>query len=108
MEIFTLSDVQKQHGKTVKAGIILLTVALVALGILNMISQGSSLLKTDGVRWTFSNGSVIAASIPQRVPGDVAGIEVGDRLVSINFHAVHFPQDVGKILRDYGIGDKPF
>ncbi|PWT89094.1 MAG: hypothetical protein C5B54_09510 [Acidobacteria bacterium] len=107
-ETFILSDLNGQHGKAVKSGIILLTLVMVTLGVLNMSYQANSQLKTDGVHWTLSHGAVIAVSVPDRSPGDAAGIVPGDRLLSINFHSIHFPQDVGKSLRDYPIGDKPF
>lgn len=97
-----------QHRNSVKFAIVLLTLVMGTLGVLNLISQGSSQLKTDGIHWVFSQGSLIADSVPETSAGNAAGIEPGDRLITINLRTVHFPQDVGKILRDYGLPGKPF
>src|ERR1041385_436904 len=100
MEISHLLTGSSQHRNSVKIAIILLTLVMGTLGVFNLISQGSSQLKTDGVHWVFSEGNLIADSVPQNSAGDAAGIEPGDRLISVNLRIVHFPQDVGKILRD--------
>ena len=91
-----------------KAGILALTLAVVVLGILNFHEQWTSDIRTDGVRWIYAKGSLVADSVAHASAGEASGIESGDVLKSINFQPVLFPQDVGKILRDDGIPGKPF
>lgn len=88
-----------QHGRRVKAAVMVLTIGLLALAALNFSAQWHSDLKTDGIRWVFLNGQLIADAVAPNSAGAKAGIEPGDRLVSINFRQVILPQDVGKVIR---------
>ncbi|HSP07766.1 MAG TPA: histidine kinase N-terminal 7TM domain-containing protein, partial [Acidobacteriota bacterium] len=103
-----MNDNLGQHRKAVKAGILALTLAMVVLGVLNFHEQWTSDIRTDGVRWTYSKGNLVADSVSRGSAGETSQIEPGDILRSINFKPVLFPQDVGKILRDDAIAGRPF
>ena len=97
-----------QHRTSVKAVILVFTLAMCIFGAWNFHSQWTSDLRTDGVRWIFARGFLIADNVPHGSAAEAAGIQKGDRLVSINFKPVRLPQDVGKTLQDGAVPGKPF
>jgi len=78
---------------------------LVALAILNM-----ALVKTwsgepeDGVLWRIEQDRVVAVEVAPGQAGDLAGIELGDVLVSIDGAAIDTPSDVFRILEAGRVG----
>jgi len=106
-EYFVLSHPLTQHTKGVKLLVLLFTLAIAALGVANFVSQWTTEVKTDGVRWVFSSGALVADDVAVGSAGDEAGIRRGDVLRNINFQPVLFPQDVGKILRELSQQTKP-
>lgn len=99
--------VESQHRTSVKVVVSILTLLFVGLGVLNFIAQWNSDVRTDGVRWIFSSGALIADDVPLESAGAVAGIEAGDRLRSINFRSVLLPQDVGRVIQANGESGRP-
>jgi len=103
-----LNDPLAQHRKSVKVLVLLFTLAIAALGVANLVSQWNNDVKTDGVRWVFSSGALVADDVVIGSAGDLAGVRRGDVLRNINFQPVLFPQDVAKILNESSQQAKPF
>jgi two-component system, NtrC family, sensor kinase len=103
-----LGTALEQHRKIVKFGIVLLTLLMATFAVLNVVSQFRSSVKTDGVRWVFSRGQLIADGVMAGSAGTSAGIESGDILRSVNFRSVLLPQDLGRILNDPRNASRPF
>jgi predicted metalloprotease with PDZ domain len=62
----------------------LLRGVLVFIGVLNLRDRVAWTDPTDGISWTENNGELTAAEIDPRGPGKQAGIDSGNKLVSIN------------------------
>ena len=103
----SLVPVLEQHRKSVKFFILLFTLIMAALATANVISQWHSNIKTDGVRWVFSGGRLIADEVTDGSAGARAGISPGDVLRSINFRPVLLSQDVGKIINETQTVSRP-
>ena len=103
-----MNDPLTQHRKSVKVLVLLFTLAIAALGVANLVSQWNNDVKTDGVRWVFSSGALVADDVVIGSAGDLAGVRRGDVLRNINFQPVLFPQDVAKILNESSQQAKPF
>ena len=85
------------HSKGVKALILVFAIAMATLGALNFAAQWNAKPLTDGVKWIFFRGVVVADSVQHDSAGAIAGITKGDQLIAINFHKIRIPQDVGGI-----------
>jgi len=59
------------------------TVAAVVFASINFSKENSFEVPTDGVRWTESNGGLLAQAVPHDSPGERAGIKAGDLLVGV-------------------------
>jgi two-component system, NtrC family, sensor kinase len=81
---------------------------MAVLAAVNVISQWHSSIKTDGVRWVYSKGQLVADQISDSSPAALSGLKAGDVLRSINFTPVVLPQDVGKILNESQTAARPF
>jgi two-component system, NtrC family, sensor kinase len=97
----------EQHRSSVKALIVFFTLVMATLAVLNVRSQANSHLMTDGVRWVFSGGHLVADEVLPDSSGSRAGIVSGDALRSIDFRPVLLPQDVGKIINESRDGARP-
>ena len=62
----------------------LLTVASVALALLNFQQERGFQPPTDGIWWVEAHGVLQAARVPANSPGERAGIKPGDLLLSVN------------------------
>ncbi len=62
---------------------VLLTAVLLAVGILNVRDRAEWVDPTDGVYWVDGEAGLVATSVA-RAAREAAGIQVGDRLLSIN------------------------
>ena len=89
--------------------IALITVGVVIFGVINFIKRTESnswVAPDDGVTWTDSASGVEAWIVEPAGPGDKAGIQVGDTLVSIEGHEVKDSIEVTKQLFRLGIWTK--
>lgn len=66
----------------------LLTILMVAIGILNLRDRASWVDPADGVFWVESSSGLTAAEVDLEGPGGLAGIKPGDRLLSLDGRAV--------------------
>jgi two-component system NtrC family sensor kinase len=64
----------------------LFTVAAAVLGWINFRKETQFPVPSDGVRWVERDGALIAAAVEPNGPGARAGIEPGDRLLSVAGH----------------------
>lgn len=60
------------------------TLAAFGLAIANFVQESGYQQATDGVRWTETEGGLLARAVPADTPGEKAGIRAGDVLTSIN------------------------
>jgi PAS domain S-box-containing protein len=72
----------------------ILTVALLCLGIANVLLRARGQLVEDGVYWGARAEGVTAVAVAAGSGGDRAGIERGDILVAVNSTPVRTPLDV--------------
>ncbi|OFW33552.1 MAG: hypothetical protein A3J28_14465, partial [Acidobacteria bacterium RIFCSPLOWO2_12_FULL_60_22] len=84
----------------------LLTVAAVAVGILNLREQQRYRLPDDGVLWLDSEGGAVAAALTADTPAGRAGLRPGDILVSINGHPIQNAPEAGRRLFQLGAGSE--
>jgi PAS domain S-box-containing protein len=80
---------------------------MATLGALNFIAQWNSHPVTDGVKWIFFRGVVVADSVSSGSAGEQAGIQKGDQISAINFQKIRIPQDVGAIAAKEMAAKKP-
>ena len=73
----------------------LLSFVLAAIGIFNLRDRVNRIDSTDGVVWTDSKGVLEAATVESGGPASQAGIDLGDRLISINNQKI---VDSGQLL----------
>jgi two-component system NtrC family sensor kinase len=99
-EVRRLVTALEQHRNSVKLAVIVLTLIMAGLAISNVVSQFESDIKTDGIRWVYSHGQLIADVVSAGSAGSIADIEPGDVLRTINFRPVLLPQDLGRIIND--------
>ncbi len=67
------------------AGVLaLFTVAAITLAWINLRKEGSYPVPTDGIRWVERGQQIIADQVEPNGPGARAGVQVGDRLLSVN------------------------
>jgi two-component system NtrC family sensor kinase len=66
----------------------LLSILLVAVGVLNLRDRAIWTDPTDGVSWIEAEGGLRADVIESGGPGSRTGIQLGDRLLSINGQAI--------------------
>ena len=69
--------------------------ALLTLGAANIALRATWHEMEDGVLWTSSDGSVVAADIAAGTPAETVGLKPGDVLLAIDNHPV---QDVGDVV----------
>src|SRR5690242_4603807 len=60
------------------------TVAAITLAWINLRKESSYPVPTDGIRWVERGQQVIADQVEPGGPGARAGVEPGDRLLSVN------------------------
>jgi two-component system, NtrC family, sensor kinase len=63
---------------------VLLTAVLLTVGILNLRDRAEWVDPTDGVYWVDGENGLVAAEVSAGGPGSQAGIQAGDRLISVN------------------------
>jgi two-component system, NtrC family, sensor kinase len=83
---------------------LILSGIIVFIGIANLRDRAYRTEPTDGIYWEEANGSVQAAVIDAGGPGNLAGISVGDRLLSVNDHAVGNLGDYYNSIYELGSG----
>jgi two-component system NtrC family sensor kinase len=66
----------------------LLSLVLIVIGVANLRARIQWTDPTDGVFWTESEGILTAEAIDPNSPGDQAGINLDDQLLSINDHTI--------------------
>ena len=103
-----LSTVFEQHRRSVKLFVLCFTILMAGLAVANVVAQWNSSIKTDGARWVYSKGQLIADEVLDASPAARSGLRAGDALRSIDFRPVLLPQDVGKILNDQARGSRPY
>ncbi len=106
-EIFLLKESLGQHTKSVKVLILIFTLAIATLGAMNFAAQWNSKPVTDGVKWIFFRGVVVADTIASGSAGDDSGIQKGDQISAINLRKVRIPQDVGAIAEKEMAANRP-
>jgi len=82
----------------------LLSVFLVALGLINLRDRIAWQVPSDGVFWAFSEGFLEATEIDPDGPGYRAGIRSGDRLVSINGQPIDDLGQYSSLIERLGAG----
>jgi len=82
------------------------TIAAIAAGAISFQQVGRFRLPDDGIGWVERGGSVVAARVTHRGPGERAGIRAGDVLVSIQGVPVHEVVDVPRVLGGVGAWGK--
>lgn len=60
------------------------TLAAIGLAVANFMQENSSVIPTDGVRWTEADGGVRAVSVPGDTPAAKGGVRTGDILTAVN------------------------
>ncbi len=73
--------------RVVAVALALLTVAAVALAIMNFRQEQHFQQPTDGIWWAEAHGSLQAQRVPANSAGERAGIRAGDLLLSVNQQA---------------------
>ena len=71
---------------------------LLPLGALSFLNRATSLHGVDGIRWVEEGTSLRAVRVEPGGPGETAGIEPGDRLVSIDSFPVGRIQELRDLL----------
>jgi hypothetical protein len=85
------------------AGVLaLFTVAAITLAWINLRKESSYPVPTDGIRWVERGQQVIADQVEPGGPGARAGVEPGDRLLSVNGRPVTRIETVTQQM--YGAG----
>ena len=85
--------------KSVKALVLVFALAMATLGALNFAAQWNAKPVTDGVKWIFFRGVVVADSVTHDSAGSIAGIDKGDQLIAINFHKLEFRKMSARLPR---------
>ena len=80
-----------------------LTIAAAIAAGFNYQQQQIFRLPDDGVNWRVQHGEVVATRVLPKGAGYLAGIRVGDVLVSIQGVPVHTTQDVAKLQASPGV-----
>lgn len=83
--------------------LVLLTIAAVVFGIINLQQRLSFNVPDDGVSWIDNQRGVEAVFVAPASPGEQAGIKPGDVLVSIDAQPINRATDVVKRLWALGI-----
>ncbi len=76
------------------------TLALLALGLANVVSRATSTDVEDGVLWVERAVGVVAAEVAAPSAGSRAGVQPGDILIAIDNHPVESSDDVFAIQRE--------
>jgi PAS domain S-box-containing protein len=74
--------------------LLIVTLALFALGIANITSATHVHEVEDGVLWGLRSGNVTAIEVAEGSPGETAGLRAGDILLAVNGQPVHTAVDV--------------
>lgn len=83
--------------------VILVTCALVAVGILNLRDRVSFVEPSDGVFWSETREGLVASEVAGNGPGERAGIRVGNRLVAVNARPILNLGQYYALVGDLGI-----
>ncbi len=85
------------------ATLALLTLAAVVFAALNFQQRSRVAIPDDGVTWVASATGVEARSVTPGSPAELAGIEKGDRVVSVRGVRIHRSTDVTRVLWRAGV-----
>jgi hypothetical protein len=88
------------------AATVILTVAILILGGLNVQQKRRYVPSDDGCAWVQGSNAVEALLVVEGGPGDKAGIQRGDVLKAINGQAVRNDRHVTQILYELGVWSK--
>ena len=83
--------------------LVLLTIAAVAFGVVNLQQRVSFNVPDDGVSWVDTEQGVRALTVAPGSPGERAGIKSGDLLLAIDGQAIDRAVDVIKKLWSLGV-----
>jgi PAS domain S-box-containing protein len=83
--------------------LVLVTIAAVVFGVLNFRQRTAYEIPDDGVTWWDTSAGVVARNITPKSPAVLAGINKGDRLISINDNPIRTTADVTQRLWRVGL-----
>jgi two-component system NtrC family sensor kinase len=83
--------------------LVLVTIAAVVFGVLNFRQRTAYEIPDDGVTWWDTSAGVLARNIAPKSPAVLAGINKGDRLISINDNPIRSTADVTQRLWRVGL-----
>ena len=75
----------------------MLTLAAVVFALLNFQQRSHFITPDDGVVWMDASQGVVAAQVKSGLPGDKAGIKVGDHVVSLDGTTIRRATDVIRV-----------
>ncbi|MBP6702440.1 MAG: PAS domain-containing protein [Vicinamibacteria bacterium] len=92
----TWTQIRKRlFGRVSRRNRILFVAALLAsLGILSLVERLGPKWREDGVSWRMLNGELIADTVVEGSPAELAGLLRGDKLIAIADHRVSTVEDV--------------
>jgi len=88
------------------AVVVLVGVALGALGVYNLVLKATWSVMDDGVFWVSAPQGVVAARIAHGHPGDRAGVRAGDILIAVDGREVMSSSAVEAVLASHRPGDR--
>ncbi|HUK30866.1 MAG TPA: ATP-binding protein [Candidatus Acidoferrum sp.] len=83
--------------------LVLVTIAAVVFGVINFRQRTAYEIPDDGVTWWDTSAGVVARNIAPKSPAVLAGINQGDRLISINDNPIRTTSDVTQRLWRVGL-----